>query len=233
MADYVLQILENYLAWEVVKQQKNYPILTQKEKDKLRLQYDNDAKYYYEVIGLAAEKALYADTIISFWTPYSRLLKIEAGWTAYKSIRSLESLIRQIKTTRNNNYTEKIRGVNKNIEAFAQLCYTKGNYMLLPKRQMNTCRYRVAEDRIDLTLYECFEKGALAKFFKNEKELNKWIKNQNLNTVFNGDIDKESIDWFVTEDKPKRISEMNNHEVYEYIESSILLIQSRNSNIPI
>ncbi len=229
MESYVLKILENYLAWEKLKQLKNYNRLSQKEKDELRLENDNDAKYYYKIIGLTKEKALYADTIISFWTPYSRLLKVEADWTAYKTSKSLESLINQIKTNRKNDYTEKIRRVNSNIEEFAKMCYTKGNYMLLPERQMNNQRYSVTEDRIDLTLYECFEKGALAKFFRNENELKDWIAKQDLSSVFaNGDMCKDKIKWFVIEDKSKLISEMKADEIYKYLKNAILLIQERN-----
>lgn len=229
MSDCVIKILEDYLEWEKLKQQKNYDRLSQKQKDEFRLEYDNDAKYYYEIQGLTKKEALCADTIISFWTPYSRLLKVEADWTAYKTSKSLERLINQIKTNRNNDYTEKIRRVNSNIKEFAKICYTKGNYMLLLERQMNNQRYRITEDRIDLTLYECFEKGVLAKFFDNESKLNNWIDKQALKTVFiNGDICREKINWFINEDKPKWISEMKADEIYEYLKNAILLIKERN-----
>jgi hypothetical protein len=230
VANFVLKILEDYLAWEKLKQQKNYDRLSQETKDELRLENDNDAKYYYEILGSTKEKALCADTIISFWTPYSRLLDIEARWKTYKtSTKSLESLINQIKTNRKNKYTEVIKQINSNIEEFAKICYTKGNYMLLPKRQMNNQRYSVTEDRIDLTLYECFEKGALAKFFRNENELKDWIDEQDLSSVFvSGDKCKEKINWFVIEDKPKCITEMKADEIYEYLKKAIILIQERN-----
>lgn len=230
MANCVLKILEDYLAWEKLKQQKNYDRLSHKEKDELRLENDNDAKYYYEILGLTKEKALYADTIISFWTPYSRLLEIEAKWKTYKtSTKSLGSLINQIKTDSKNKYTEAIKQVNCNIEEFAEICYTKGNYMLLPERKMNNQRYSITEDRIDLTLYECFEKGRLAKFFVNENELKDWIDKQNLSSVFvSGDMRKEKIDWFVIEDNPKLITEMKTDEIYKYLKKAILLIRERN-----
>lgn len=229
MENCVLKILEDYLAWEKLKQQKDYERLSQKEKDELRLEYDNDAKYYYEIIGLSKEKALHADMIISFWTPYCRLLKEEADWKAYKTLKSLESLINQIKTNRENDYTEKIRQVNSNIEEFAQICYTKGNYMLLPERQMNNQRYCITEDRIDLTLYECFENGKLAGFFKTEDILRDWIDKQNLSAVFiEGEKCRDKIYWFVKEDKPKKISEMKSDEVYDYLKNAISLIQGRN-----
>lgn len=76
MESYVLKILEDYLAWEDLKEQKKYHELTRNEKDELRLENDYDAKYFYKIEGLTKENALYADTVISFWTPYSRLLKL-------------------------------------------------------------------------------------------------------------------------------------------------------------
>lgn len=103
--------------------------------------------------------------------------------------------------------------------------------MLLPERQMNNQRYSVTEDRIDLTLHECFEKGALAKFFRNENELKDWIDKQDLSSVFvNGHMCKDKINWFVIEDKPKFISEMKADEIYEYLRNAILLIQKEINN---
>ncbi|MBU3877263.1 hypothetical protein HGO97_015770 [Faecalicatena sp. AGMB00832] len=70
MKDYVLEILESYLLWEKRKVQIKFDNLSQNRKDEMRLEYDNDAKYYYKIVGLPEDKALCADTIISFWTPY-------------------------------------------------------------------------------------------------------------------------------------------------------------------
>lgn len=226
----VLNVLEQYLAWEKIKEANNYDNLTQKKKDELRLQNDNDAMYYSQIVGLTNDKALYADTIISFWTLYSRLLELEAGWYAYKTVKSLERLIFQINKMRENDYTEKIKKVNEKIESFAEVCYTKGNYMLLPKRIMNTRRYEVSEDRIDLTLYECFDNGALADLFGDVQELKIWIDEQRLSSLFiNREKCRDNIKWFVKEDKPKLISEMSSNEIFEYLENAILLIHERNN----
>lgn len=226
----VISILEEYLEWEKIKTEKDYTNLTQKEKDELRLAYDNDAKYYYETINLSKEKALHADTITSFWTLYKRLLELEAGWSAYKTVKSLERLIFQTNKTRINDYTEKIRKVNEKIEHFAELCYTKGNYMLLPNRDMNTLKYRITQDRIDWTLYECFDNGKFASMFDDSRHLKSWIDEQNLTSLFvNGEKNKDNIKWFVKADKPKLISEMNANEIYQYLEKAILLIEERNS----
>ena len=97
MEDFVLNILESYLKWEKKKIEINYDSLSQDRKNELRLEYDDDAKYYHKIVGLEKEEALYADTIISFWTPYRRLLQLDAGWIASKTSSSLDALKGQIK----------------------------------------------------------------------------------------------------------------------------------------
>lgn len=130
MADCVLKILEDYLAWEELKQQKRYNYLSWNEKDNLRLQNDNDVKYYYEEVKLEKAEALKADTIISFWIPYCRLLKLEADWTVRenaKTVGNIRAILKQIRATWDNDYTSKINVINEKIEDFAGVCYTKEN----------------------------------------------------------------------------------------------------------
>lgn len=232
----ITKILDDYLVWETIKAEKKYKQLSSAEKDELRLQYDNDAKYYKSQINkdtgakYTDEEALLADTIISFWTPYKRLLELEAEWNIYKTAKSLNALLWQIKTNKETTYSQRIKEVNLKVNPLAKLCYTPGNFMILPNRQMNNKRYQITNDRIDMTLYECFGKGALSRFFKNEKELKEWVMVQNLSPVFiDGDICRENINWFVRGEKPKLISEMNADEVYEYIESAIKFIEYRNT----
>ena len=77
--------------------------------------------------------------------------------------------------------------------------------MLLPERQMNLQRFRFAEDRIDLSLYECFDKGPLSKFFIKE-DLEVWKKSKNLKaclkrvyypcTVLTGLLKKKNLSCF-------------------------------------
>lgn len=221
----VVAILEDYCNWEKLKNEVNYDMLSQKEKDKMRLKYDKDAKYYID-LGLSEEKALYADTIISFWTIYKTLLNLEAGWNASKTEKSLSALLYQIKKSKSD-FSVKIRNVNEKIMPFAEICYTKGNFMLLPDRSMQR-RYRVTEDRLDWTLYECFRDGELSMFFKSEQDLKLWIKEQYLESVFiNGKIDKNNIKWFVQSEMPKKISKMNSNEIYSYLESAIEFIKLR------
>lgn len=230
----VIKILEEYLELEKLKKKINYDKLTWEEKDDFRLQNEKDANYYCNC-GLKKEDALKADTIVSFWTPYCRLLKLEAEWDIYnnaKTIGTLEALLKQINATWENTYSTKIKAVNSKIEAFAEVCYTEGNYMLLPQRQMNKQRYRFTEDRIDLTIYESFDKGLLSKFFKLNDRLCSWINDENLQEVcFDNGIAKENIKWLVNEENPKLISEMKADEIYEYLNNAVKLIKMRNQII--
>lgn len=231
MSESVIEILEGYLALEKLKQEINYKILSWTQKDEFRLKNDNDAKFYYVECELEKNEALKADTIISFWTPYCRLLKLEANWTVgmnAKTIGNLEVLLKQTRATWENEYTSKIKKINENLESFANMCYTSGNYMLLPERQMNPQRFRFAEDRIDLSLYECFDNGPLSKFFIKE-DLEVWINKQKLEGVFKeGTLSMHSINWFVKEEKPKLFSEMNATEIYEYLDNAVKFIEERN-----
>lgn len=149
MRNNVVKILSDYWEWEKTKLEKGYANLSKIEKDKLRLENDNDVKYYFNKLDYDEKDALRADTITSFWTPYRTLLKKEAGWVAYKTSRSLESLLKQINATWSNAFTAKINEINSKLDAFASVCYTPGNYMILPKRVMNIHRYQETEDRID------------------------------------------------------------------------------------
>ena len=121
----IIGILEDYLAWAQLDERVGgYKNLPQSERKKLRLQYDNDARYYYEQLGLDEEEALKGDTIISFFTPYKRLLQVETGWDVSKTVKSLRALINETLATWDNDYTEKILAVNKRVEGFGEVCYT-------------------------------------------------------------------------------------------------------------
>lgn len=220
MEGMVVKIIENYLEWEIVKQQRGYS-------DALRLRYDNDVKYYLGQ-GCSNDKALHADTIISFWTIYKTLLKREVGWNSYRTSKSLESLLQQIRSKRNNDYTANIIQLNEKLEDFANVIYTKGNYMLLPdgKRAMNNERYERYEDRIDLTLFHSFSGGRLSRYFENDELLREWIIRERLEHLFvNNDIKRDNIIWLLNNEK--KITDMKLSEIYLYIDAAMAFIKKR------
>lgn len=221
MESTVVKIIEKYLEFQKKKEQKGYS-------DELRLLYDDDAKFYLKK-GYPKEIALHADTIISFWTIYSHLLEIEAGWKTYKtSTKSLESLLYQIRSKRRNDYTSNIIKVNDSLEDFAKVVYSEGNYMLLPlgKRKMNNERYERFEDRIDMTLFHLFAEGELSHYFANDNEIVTWIRKEKLDILFvDCDIRRESIIWLV--ENNKKITDMDSSEIYAYIDSAISFIKKR------
>ncbi len=222
MSSDIVSVLDNYYKCEREKNNKGYS-------QQLRLKYDDDVKYYLKQ-GLPKKDALHADNITSFWTVYKRLLELEAGWLAYKTEKSLHMLLSEIRSKSENDFTKKIIAVNEKLEPFANAVHSSGNYMLLPDRQMNNMRYKIAEDRIDLTLFHSFSGGKLARFFNNDSTLCDWIKREKLHFMFSNEIiDKNNLRWFV--DNQKMISEMKKEEVFNYIEKAIDLIEYR-ENIP-
>ena len=221
MEGIVVEIIEKYLEAELAKQQRKY----------LRLKYDEDAKYYFQN-GYSEDAALHADIIISFWTIYRTVLEKETGWNAYKTPKSLDSLLRQIRSKRRNDFTSNIIQINEKLEDFAKVIYTKGNYMLLPngKRAMNNERYERFEDRIDMTVYHSFSGGKLSQYFETDEILCEWIVREKLDILFtDGDIKKEKLIWLLNNEK--RITDMKLSEIYSYIDSAMSFIKNRSANI--
>ena len=222
----VEEIIDYYIAWEEVAERVEYKKSTPFEKEQIRLKYDEDAKYFKN-LGYDDNTALHADVIVSFWTIYKTLLNNEAHWKVSKTLKSLEALRRQIQSK--GRYSKKILEVNEMISEFAEICYTRGNYMLLPEgaRGMNNQRYLFTEDRIDVTLYQCFGKGMLYKFFDSDDEVCDWIKSQYLDSIFSGTPCTENIIWMTKEKHPKLISEMSTDEILEYVGNAVHFINNR------
>ncbi|MCR4933382.1 MAG: hypothetical protein K6A29_04225 [Lachnospiraceae bacterium] len=221
------EILEYYIEWQSIVEASNYKEKLQTEKEQLRLEYDEDAKYF-KGLGCSDETALHADVIIPFWTIYKTLLSNEANWNVSKTLKSLQALKRQVET--GGRYSKRILAVNDLLLEFAEVCYTKGNYMLLPNggRMMNNQRYQFMEDRIDSTLYQCFSKGLLSKFFSSDDAVKEWVVEQKLDKMFSGgSICAENVIWMTNAKSPKLISEMSTEEIMEYVQNAIHFIKER------
>lgn len=227
MQSAILSILEQYRIYYTMEEKIDKCGLTYEERDEWRLLTEEETRYYHVYKLYSKADALRADVMVSLWTPYKTLLSKEAGWEAYKTVDSLKTLIRQI--TKKTSYTDKILKINERLDTFARVCYTKGNYILLPERKMNNERYSNCEDRIDQTLYESFEGGKLSHYFANDCELKDWITQQQLDILFiNREISKDNLIWLA--DKHKKISEMATTEIYGYIERAVTVINTRNKD---
>ena len=90
--------------------------------------------------GLPEEDALHADNITSFWTVYKRLLELEAGWLAYKTEKSLHSLLRQIRSKGENDFTKKIIAVNEELDKGETItCVVTGHLLKDPNTAIDAC----------------------------------------------------------------------------------------------
>ena len=197
------------------------------EYNDFRLKYDADARFYND---------LRADTVISFWTIYKELLKRNTGRTYEKRSKPFNELI-DIEVGRDCLFfilNEK-RDAFYALREFAELYHTKGNFMLLPDREMNSKRYEFSQDRIDKSLYECFPGGELAHFFGANRDeqtsnLTKWVKEQNLLFMFtDGVVCRDNIIPFNRKKPFVAYEYMTDTELEDFIKSAIDFIKRRNN----
>ncbi len=213
-----------------------YFIPSSKIKNLPRKKYDLDCMHIYNTEALEKfpendykrnEYAKNADIMISFFTPYARAIEITTGKRYYKkNYEHLKMLIEKIND-------DKYKEVNKHFEKFASLYASRGNILLLPEDNgnMNPTRYTVAQDKIEKSLYECFDNGALSSYFKSDNELRDWIKKEYLDTCFKDNaINKDSI-----EDKLVEFLSYLNYSsiddveiIYRYIDTICNIIEYRN-----
>ena len=220
--DPVINLLNYYQIGFDWKKKNGYDKLKFKDyKDKydeFRLKYDVDSRYY-SIVCNDPKLALHADTIISFYTPYKTALKRVTGKTFHKYDNPFDELI----TNRNK---PGFKEVNDKFSDFAAWYHTRGNFMLLPCRNMNADRYKHSQDRIDKSLYECFPGGKLAKYFgkcaeEQEANLREWIKAQNLDIMFyDGIIERNKIIPFNKNNPFVSYENMTIEELFEFIENA-------------
>jgi len=179
-----------------------------------RLNYDSDTFYFkkvFEALGYENRKitktVLRADTMVSFWTPYSIALS-KAYLTPNNGKRYIKSnnlhlneLITMIEKG-DSRYTE----VNEKFNEFASIYHTSGNILFLPPRnpdgRMNNLRYSYSEDRIDKSILECFPGKVLSIYFGDESDecqqlhnLQRWIISEKLEWLFcrDGKVNEKEI----------------------------------------
>lgn len=66
------------------------------------------------------------------------------------------------------------------------------------------------------------------EIFENDDQLREWIKQEQLTILFDGEIDKDNIKWFLQEqDRHKLIPGMSETEIIEYLKNAASFINER------
>ena len=219
MAEHVEAFFAYKLEYQTAVKQNENP-------NSLRLRLDRDARFYREQ-GYPDKEALFGDTVVSFWTIYKQLLRLKTGLKKGSSAETFAYLLEQSRSPQEDEETLAIRALNETLEPLAAMIDTAGNFMLLPKRGMNPERYAVSEDRIDITLYECFSGGKLSHYFEHDDALRQWILKEHFECLFtDGIIEKENLIWGVN--SRKMITGLDEQELYQYMDYAMQMIAYRN-----
>ena len=196
-----------------------------KTSELLREDIDVDAFYYHHCLNYSVEDSLFADTLVSFWTPYRTAIKKATGLYFRKNNR--EELLKVI--NKQDIDLSAIDDVNQHFYSFAKVYYSPGNYAFLPVRAMNNAKYRSCEDRIDYTLLECFSGGVLSEFFRDDEVLTAWIERERLKSLFSdGVVSKKTLRPILSAGY-LHYSDMTLSELYEYIDRIAEFIEERNN----
>lgn len=157
---------------------------------KNRILYDGDA-IFFSLEGNRDCKR--GDVLISFWTPFSRYIDcIPKGGRRNGAYCKTYFTISRIIEEKHNRETFKAEC--HEFEYLAKSYWSRGNLLYLPDRvrdgkyNMNSDRFFSTgiqiEDKVDQTLYHCFENGVLADYFRDNEELIKWIYSEHLECMF-------------------------------------------------
>ena len=205
-----------------------------------RTYYDCDAYYYrnckqkQDGKKYSVQEAEHGDTITSFWTPYKLAVNLVTGRTYNKDVGCLSFLVEKESC-----YEELLdKEFDGLFSLFAKLCYTPGNFMLLPYggRRIQR-RYIKCEDRIDESIFYCFPSRDYSSFFKYGT-LTDWIKSQNLHYLFDGDIKEENLQAFNYTKTPfvrfftlgrNPVPCMDKKQLIEFLKKAVDLIENRNN----
>lgn len=202
--------------------------------DEDRVKYDVDAYYYKnhavkgDGVKYTIKEACHGDVLFSFWMPFQLAVFLinKKSFMYYKlSLHKEYYGKKQIDRLFGDECFEQVREM---FTKFAGLCFTNGNFVLLPNRDMQK-RGVLYEDRVDKTLFECFPNGTLSEYFSNNEEiLSDWIRREHLEVLFKyGDIARESVLPLV---EPSKFTNfyMSLDGIREYIDNAVRIITIRN-----
>ncbi|RFZ76010.1 hypothetical protein DS742_25740 [Lacrimispora amygdalina] len=164
---------------------------------------DGDALFFeIEKKTLENKNIMYAkcaDVTFSFWILFSTMIRIKDvkldGVRKNKEGRYSKNF-KVISNLLNIKDKEIIKRTMEMFDYQAKEYWTRGNLFLLPdktnsygKRLMNNDRFRLTEDKLDLTLWQCFKGGKLSIYFQdNNEKLVEWIKSEHLECMFSRDF---------------------------------------------
>ena len=178
---------------------KNYCLYWMKASDgsgdEWRKKNDLDCLYF--------DGDLRADTLMSAWTPVkwvADFLNTDKGIKFNKKIETADDPFCDLKLLANESekYLPPDHRLVKLLERFLELAEQRGNYILLPERDMNPLRYRInigdkevmLFDEVPATLSHVFDKDSLGRFFcdeegrLNEEAVIGWIRREHLEMGF-------------------------------------------------
>lgn len=172
-----------------------------------RYLFDSDAVWFYsfdeciskiEDENKKQEYSERGDIMTSLWTPLTYYLKLNNSRIIAKNDFNIKLVIKLLK-----NITKTIdtKLVIDEIEKYCCNYMTRGNILLLPNtanekkiKNMNPDKNHLAEDKIDQTLFHCFD-GSLFIYFKNDiNNLREWIKSEHLECLFDNKFLELKID---------------------------------------
>lgn len=174
---------------------------------------------------------LNADTLMSAWTPMKWVLKIlnpneefykvdRYGVDPHSYLRKLQRKIDE--------YLPREDELVILLYEFLRLAETRANVIRLPHRGMNCERYEKFYDEVPATIYHIFKGGELHKYFRTDENAILWIKEQNLQMIFDDEIKRENIRPLIT-CLPIREAKWlgTREEVREALEGMIFILSKR------
>ena len=200
------------------------------EENKPKTEYDEDADNHdkfrseHDLDCVLRDGNLHADTIFSLWLPLRFALVRLSGYDKVKEITGLD-LEQSVPFWRalisNGNLKKLLPIKNETTRLLSELFYYGQkieNTMILPERWLQSRGKKPYFDYMPYFLYECFMGGDFHKAFGSDEKVCEWIREENLECFFDGEIRKENIiDLAGTGDVKKGVPDDLNYMLRSYI----------------
>ncbi len=185
---------------------------------------------------------LRADTLMSAWTPVKWVadcLNRDFGISFYKTSRINEdpNFDLRLLAEYGDCYLPRDHELVRLLDRFLELAELACNFILLPSREMNPCRYNCLignekvrlYDEVPATLAHIFDGNSMGRFFESSDHVMGWVKSQHLEMGFeDGKIDPYHVRPLIRglpPYNPKWLTEEN--EIREALEYMIDFLETR------